>query len=101
MSGGSHLQAHTASAHCADGAFTNEFSTGELKRCNDLGQAVHNTAHVAGACLHALNGRHGKPCQFGQRLLVYTEQSTCGAHLWASDHEVSSEQSDADLNHYL
>lgn len=73
MSGWRHLEAHTASARRADGAFSNEFCPGKFKRCDDLGQAVDHAAHIAGACFHALNRRHGKPCQFGQGLLVDTE----------------------------
>src|SRR5690606_12997828 len=86
MSGWGYLQAHAASACRAGGAFCDEFDAGEFERRHNLGQAVHDTAHIAATGLHTLDRWHGSPRQLGQGLLVDAEQGAGGAHLRACDH---------------
>jgi hypothetical protein len=80
------LQSHTASAIIAARMFADQFDTGTIERIDHPGQGFDDTADIADARFHPLNGWQRNPGQFGQRLLVNAQQRARRSHLEGRDH---------------
>jgi len=80
------LQSHTASAIIAVRMFADQIDTGAIERIDHPGQGLDDTANIADARFHPLNGWQRNPGQFGQRLLVNAQQHARRSHLEGRDH---------------
>jgi hypothetical protein len=82
------LQSHPASAIIAARMFADQFDTGAIERIDHPGQGFDDTADIADARFHPLNGWQRNPGQFGQRLLVNAQQRPRRSHLEGRDHAI-------------
>jgi hypothetical protein len=69
--------------------FADQFDTGAIERIDHPGQGFNNTADIADARFHPLDGWQRNPGQFGQRLLVNAQQGARRSHLEGRDHATS------------
>ncbi len=80
------LQPHAPAARRARHVAADQLHARALQRLDHFGQAVDQSAHIAVARFHALDGGQRDAGQLGQRTLVDAEHGARGTHLSGGHH---------------